>query len=129
MGEKSEIMVWGKKKQKKSPEVPKPRETVTLSEDRIDQFRETFAAFDEDGDGFLNLEQVYQAIHSLGKVWPMKDIREALPKDCKEVDFPDFLAVMAQDLASDFNSEKDIRFEEFLIFMMHSIAATSHINN
>ena len=98
-----------------------------------------FSAFDEDGDGFLNLEQVYQAIHSLGKVWPMKDIREALPKDCKEVDFPgkilllknrrlesersetgrskwswlwsveflDFLAVMAQDLASDFNSEKD----------------------
>ena len=47
-----------------------------------------FSAFDEDGDGFLNLEQVYQAIHSLGKVWPMKDIREALPKDCKEVDFP-----------------------------------------
>ena len=47
-----------------------------------------FLAFDEDGDGFLNLEQVYQAIHSLGKVWPMKDIREALPKDCKEVDFP-----------------------------------------
>ena len=47
-----------------------------------------FLAFDQDGDGFLDLEEVYQAIHSLGKVWPMKDIREALPKDCKEVDFP-----------------------------------------
>lgn len=30
-------------KKSKAPEVPKPRETVTLSEDRIDQFRETFA--------------------------------------------------------------------------------------
>ena len=52
------------------------------------RFSDPYSAFDEDGDGFLNLEQVYQAIHSLGKVWPMKDIREALPKDCKEVDFP-----------------------------------------
>ena len=30
-------------KKSKAAEVPKPRETVTLSEDRIDQFRETFA--------------------------------------------------------------------------------------
>ena len=51
-------------------------------------FQTLFSAFDVDGDGFLNLDEVYQAIHSLGKVWPMKDIREALPKDCKEVDFP-----------------------------------------
>ena len=55
-----------------------------------------FLAFDEDGDGFLNLEQVYQAIHSLGKVWPMKDIREALPKDCKEVDFPGKIFLTAE---------------------------------
>ena len=55
-----------------------------------------FLAFDEDGDGFLNLEQVYQAIHSLGKVWPMKDIREALPKDCKEVDFPGKIFLKAE---------------------------------
>ena len=30
-------------KKSKAAEVPKPRETVTLSEDRINQFRETFA--------------------------------------------------------------------------------------
>ena len=56
----------------------------------------SFSAFDVDGDGFLNLDEVYQAIHSLGKVWPMKDIREALPKDCKEVDFPGKIFISPQ---------------------------------
>ena len=136
------------------------------------RFSDPYSAFDEDGDGFLNLEQVYQAIHSLGKVWPMKDIREALPKDCKEVDFPGKifpknvddskvqpgpsriwkrtvrshrLAFMSWFWYLNFQTFWQwwlkiwhpiliarkilIRFEEFLIFMMHSIAATSHISN
>ena len=63
--------------------------------------------FDRDGDGLLTLEEVRQTIHTLGKIWSLGDIKKKLPKYSNSVDFPEFLALMADDLIDEDESETE----------------------
>ena len=66
-----------------------------------------FVVFDRDGDGLLTLEELRQTIHTLGKVWSLSDIKKKLPKYANSVDFPEFLALMADDLMDEEESESE----------------------
>ena len=99
--------------------VKRKERTVQLTEDRLNQFKETFTGkaakskififlvFDRDGDGLLTLEELRQTIHTLGKVWSLSDIKKKLPKYANSVDFPEFLALMANDLMDEEESESE----------------------
>ena len=65
------------------------------------------SVFDRDEDGFLSLEELRMTIYTLGKPWSMGDIKKKLPKYAKSVDFPEFLALMADDLMDEEESESD----------------------
>ena len=66
-----------------------------------------YTVFDRDGDGQLTLEELRQTIYTLGKAWSLSDIKRKLPKYASSVDFPEFLALMADDLMEDDESESE----------------------
>merc|ERR1711935_1018432 len=86
--------------------VKRREKTVQLSDERLTQFKETFTVFDRDGDGLLMLEELRQTIYTLDKAWSLSDIKRKLPKYAS-VDFPEFLALMADDLMEDDESESE----------------------
>lgn len=55
----------------------------------------------------MSLEELRMTIYTLGKPWSMGDIKKKLPKYAKTVDFPEFLALMADDLMDEEESESD----------------------
>jgi Ca2+-binding EF-hand superfamily protein len=83
-----------------------------LSVDQITELRTTFAMFDRDGDGTITLAELTEALRALGQNVAREDVRgmvEEADLDANGVvDFPEFLALVANRLNDAEETENDL---------------------
>lgn len=78
--------------------------TEKLTEEQIEEFREAFFVFDTDGSGTISNEELGTVIRSLGQRPTEEELAEIIAEADKdgngEVDFPEFLQLMAKKINS-----------------------------
>jgi len=91
---------------------------ASLSEDQLSNLRETFALFDEDGNGEISVQELGKVMRSLGLApseSELQDIMNEIDVDHDgSVDFSEFAAMMAQKVKKA-DSDAELR-EAFKIF-------------
>lgn len=83
-----------------------------LSVDQITELRGTFAMFDRDGDGNITLAELTEALRTLGQNVAREDVRQMVEEADLDangvVDFPEFLALIANRLNDAEEAENDL---------------------
>src|SRR3989338_2439146 len=83
-----------------------------LSVDQITELRSTFAMFDRDGDGNISLAELTEALRTLGQNVAREDVRQMVEEADLDangvVDFPEFLALVANRLNDAEEAENDL---------------------
>ncbi|GCB78203.1 hypothetical protein scyTo_0017715 [Scyliorhinus torazame] len=85
-------------------------EADQLTEEQIAEFKEAFSLFDKDGDGTITTKELGTVMRSLGQNPTEAELQDMI----NEVDFPEFLTMMARKM-KDTDSEEEIR-EAFRVF-------------
>ncbi|KAF8657585.1 hypothetical protein AX16_002168, partial [Volvariella volvacea WC 439] len=89
-----------------------------LTEEQISEFKEAFSLFDKDGDGSITFKELGTVMRSLGQnptEAELQDmVKEVEAKGRTQVDFPEFLTLMARKMR-DTDSEEEI-LEAFKVF-------------
>jgi len=89
-----------------------------LTEEQINEFKEAFSLFDKDGDGTITTLELGTVMRSLGQNptdAELQDMINEVDKDGNgEIDFPEFLSMMAKKFR-DTDSEEEIR-QAFQVF-------------
>ncbi|KAF9074774.1 calmodulin [Rhodocollybia butyracea] len=89
-----------------------------LTEEQINEFKEAFSLFDKDGDGTITTLELGTVMRSLGQNptdAELQDMINEVDKDGNgEIDFPEFLSMMAKKIP-DTDSEEEIR-QAFQVF-------------
>lgn len=83
-----------------------------LSVDQITELRSTFGMFDRDGDGNITLAELTEALRALGQNVAREDVRQMVEEADLDangvVDFPEFLALVANRLNDAEEAENDL---------------------
>jgi calmodulin len=83
-----------------------------LSAAQITELRATFAMFDRDGDGQITLAELTEALRSLGPTIAREEVRQMIEDADLDasgaVDFPEFLALVANRLNDQEETENDL---------------------
>ena len=83
-----------------------------LSVDQITELRSTFAMFDRDGDGNISLAELTEALRTLGQNVAREDVRSMVEEADLDangvIDFPEFLALIANRLNDAEEAENDL---------------------
>ncbi|OWF37728.1 calmodulin-A-like isoform X2 [Mizuhopecten yessoensis] len=89
-----------------------------LSEDQIAEFKEAFSLFDKDGDGTITSKELGTVMRSLGQHPTESDLKDMVNEVDTDgngtIDFPEFLAMMVNQLQGASNDE-ELR-EAFRVF-------------
>eukprot|EP01122_Echinamoeba_exundans_P006050 TRINITY_DN1631_c0_g1_i1.p1 TRINITY_DN1631_c0_g1~~TRINITY_DN1631_c0_g1_i1.p1 ORF type:complete len:150 (+),score=55.97 TRINITY_DN1631_c0_g1_i1:33-482(+) len=89
-----------------------------LTEEAIAEFKEAFSLFDKDGDGTITVKELGTVMRSLGQnpteAELQQMIREVDTDNNGEIDFPEFLSMMAKQMKNE-DTEEEIR-EAFRVF-------------
>ncbi|PAA85820.1 hypothetical protein BOX15_Mlig005972g2 [Macrostomum lignano] len=85
--------------------------TSQLTEEQVAEFKEAFALFDRDGSGSITVRELEVIMRSLGQNPSEQELAEMIQSvdidGNGEIDFPEFMAMMAEKL-QDTNSEQEI---------------------
>ncbi|XP_064621634.1 uncharacterized protein LOC135484256 [Lineus longissimus] len=104
-----------------------PAPSDNLTEEQIAEYRETFALFDKDRDGYIHVNDMAPAIRSLGQNPTETEIAEMKVSADKEhtntVDFPEFLSCMSK--RAGFQDTEDDLIEAFSVFDRECIGKIS----
>ncbi|XP_077991799.1 uncharacterized protein LOC144446006 [Glandiceps talaboti] len=115
-----------------------PSKTDILSEKQITKLKEVFSLFDKDDDGAITVRELTTILKTIGPLITEEEIREIIRNrkdavfvDSDNVDFPEFLTIMASRMRNeDETSDKDI-LRAFRLFTKDSngFVKTSEIRN
>ena len=76
------------------------KETVHLTQEQVDEIQEAFKLFDKDGSGFIDTEELKDAMRALGFVYDKKKVKELMEQADKDgsgqIDDVEFKALMAR---------------------------------
>lgn len=93
-------------------------EALSLTEDQVEEFREAFALFDQNGDGAINAEELSVVLKTLGRRATMEEIKAMIAEGDDDgsgcIEFSEFLKLMASRLYET-DSVEEMR-EAFLVF-------------
>lgn len=102
-----------------------------LSVDQITELRGTFAMFDRDGDGNITLAELTEALRALGQNVAREDVRQMVEEADLDangvVDFPEFLALVANRLNDAEETENDL-VESFKFYDLNNTGYISATN-
>ena len=60
------------------------KETVYLTQEQVDEIQEAFKLFDKDGSGFIDTEELKDAMRALGFVYDKKKVKELMEQADKD---------------------------------------------
>jgi len=83
------------------PRASKPAKSFRLTEEQIMEYKEAFAVFDKDNDEQLSITDTIKVMHALGKRITNTQVKASLQPYTTQVDFPEFLTLMAQEVVDD----------------------------
>ena len=76
------------------------KETVYLTQEQIDEIMEAFKLFDKDDSGYIDTEELKDAMRALGFVYDKKKVKELMEQADKDgsgqIDQDEFKALMAR---------------------------------
>ncbi|XP_063711167.1 neo-calmodulin-like [Symsagittifera roscoffensis] len=85
-----------------SSSIPNKDNNYGLSEDRVEEFKAAFQLFDKDGDGTITAKELGTIMRSLGQNPSQEELRKLVEETDVdgngEIDFDEFLAMMAKQL-------------------------------
>ena len=90
---------------------------VTMTPKQLAEFQEAFSLFDTDKDGVISAEELGTVMRALGQNPSEEEVRDSIRDMCgsESITFPDFLTVMARQMAQPRDTEEEVR-EAFRIF-------------
>ncbi|XP_071493075.1 uncharacterized protein [Diadema antillarum] len=90
----------------------------SLTEEQIEEYREAFAVFDVNGDGIITTKELEEVMTSFGESPSAAELRDMVNEidvdGNGEIDFADFLSLMARPTTDDNSSDEII--EAFRVF-------------
>ena len=90
-----------------------------LSEEKIAEFKEVFALFDNDGDGAITTKELGTVMRSLGQNPTDQDLKDMVSEvdadGSGEIEFQEFLSMMAKKNKGQDTEEQELR-EAFKVF-------------
>lgn len=83
-----------------------------MSVDQIAELKETFALFDKDGDGAITIPELADVLRDIGQVLRPEDVQKMIQEADLDangvVDFPEFLAIVANRMLNEEENEQDL---------------------
>lgn len=103
-------------------------DSLNLSDEQIEEFREAFSLFDKDGDGTMTTKELGTVMRSFGLDPSQKELIEMVAEvdvdGNGEIDFEEFLMMMAKKM-NDVDHEAEIK-EAFEIFDREGSGFVTH---